>query len=71
MSLDLPPVRNIDGRVVWRVRVNRNERTCTRCGETTSEWFCPRCSESLGAKAASQALVPTVAYLKPNEYELA
>ncbi len=75
--MDLPPVRDVHGRVVWRVRITSpQEMTCTVCGETTTEEYCIRCAAeaeiNLQRNPASQVgrrLVPTLSYLRENEYE--
>jgi hypothetical protein len=63
--------------VAPRVKVTRDEQTCTLCGETTSIGYCVRCNEDLlkGGSKANRAkragkLVPTTSYLKPEEYEV-
>ncbi len=66
---DLPPVRSVDGVRVWRVKVAPGEKTCTRCGETTAESYCPRCAEQMHWTKARN-LVPTVTYLRAGEYEV-
>ena len=72
---DLPPVRDVHGSVVWRVRITSpQEMTCTVCGETTVAEYCIRCAAEAEANhryAVRKAgtLVPTLSYLKPGEYE--
>lgn len=74
----LPPVRDANGFVVWRVRVARGEMTCTACGETTLDGFCVLCNVGDGAvdgrgnvRVASRAnLVPTASYLREDEMVL-
>lgn len=72
----LPPVRDVHGHVVWRVRIaSERERTCLDCGETTVEEHCLRCVAEAEANPLERAhkagrrLVPTLSYLKPGEYE--
>jgi hypothetical protein len=48
--------------------------TCRDCGETTVEHYCLRCAAEADAdqrRDVFQAgrLVPTLSYLRPNEYE--
>jgi len=63
------PVRTIDGTPLWRVRVaSADEMTCTVCGETTDTGRCYRCSH--GYDGIETPMVPTLSYLKPDEYEL-
>lgn len=63
------PVRDIDGFTVWRIRVaNAGELTCTECGETSTDGKCYRCGK--GFDAACTPMVPTVSYLREDEYEL-
>lgn len=74
---DLPPVRDVHGHVVWRVKVaGERERTCLDCGETTTDEYCLRCVAEAEisqrhnlASNIGRRLVPTVSYLKPEEYE--
>ena len=69
------PVRDLHGHPVWRVKISsRNEKTCLDCGETTTENYCLRCAAEADAdqrRDVIQAgrLVPTLSYLRPNEYE--
>lgn len=62
--------------VAKRIRVGRGEMTCTLCGETTNQAYCVRCGEDTAAAGYTKAvagkgrLVPTVSYLKPEEYEV-
>lgn len=71
-----PPVRDLFGARVWRVRVaSRAERTCLDCGETTTDAVCPRCcaEKEISALSTSQVgrrLAPTLSYLRAGEYEL-
>lgn len=73
----LPPVRDVHGHVVWRVKLaSVDERTCLDCGETTVDEYCIRCAAeaeiNLQRNQASQVgrrLVPTLSYLRENEYE--
>jgi predicted amidophosphoribosyltransferase len=69
MTPDMPHVRSIDGRVVWRVRVQRGETTCRTCYETVpaGEDVCWRC----GTRISPATVTPTLSYLKAGEYELA
>lgn len=75
MSGDLPPVRDLHGHVVWRVKVTSAwEMTCTICGETTTDDYCIRCSAEPDinqryAVVKAGRLVPTLSYLRENEYE--
>ena len=63
------PVRTVDGIALWRVRVaSADEMTCTVCGETTDTGRCYRCSH--GYDGIETPMVPTLSYLKPDEYEL-
>jgi len=65
------------------VRVVRLEMTCTECGETTTDRFCRRCNggdegedgdgvvwngRRNGNGVSSGNLVPTVSYLREDEY---
>lgn len=66
----MPPVRDCDGHVVWRVRVAPGERTCMECGETTPDAYCPRCSlDDEGQIRGGAQLVPTLSYLQDGEWE--
>ena len=72
--IDLPPVRDVHGRKVWRVKIGSlEERTCLDCGETTLEDYCVRCADERQLshqKALKTArLVRTVDYLREGEYE--
>ena len=72
--IELPPVRDLHGHVVWRVKLaSPREMTCTVCGETTLDDYCVRCADEqdLTHHKAIQAarLVPTLSYLQPGEYE--
>lgn len=49
----MPPVRDCEGHIVWRVRVTANEMTCLDCGEIATHshdsvgnplTYCPRCT---------------------------
>lgn len=66
-------MRDLHGRVRWRVRVTRGEMTCLHCGEVADKQRCPRCSldEQGRANASRTRLIPTVGYLREGEYELA
>jgi len=63
----LPPVLDLEGRPVRVVRVNRNEQTCLDCGETTTEDYCPTCSD-FSEGLVVRHLVPTISYLRDDEY---
>lgn len=66
------PVRDLHGHPVWRVKVgSANEKTCLDCGETTTGDYCLRCADENGTAEAKSTprLVPTLSYLRPNEYE--
>lgn len=68
------PVRDCDGRAVWRVRVVPGEQTCTICGETTTDDYCLRCSVESHANqryavVKAGQLVPTMSYLRDDEVE--
>jgi len=67
-----PPVRDLDGLAVWRVRVaSQDEMTCTQCGETTDTGRCYRCGADLDDfDGIETPMVPTLSYLKPGEYDL-
>ena len=64
--------------IAARVKVARNEMTCTVCGETSAWGYCVRCNEEvkiIGNNFAQVThgkghLVPTTSYLKPEEYEV-
>lgn len=69
------PVRTVDGTPLWRVRVGAEyEMTCRVCGETTETGRCYRCGNDLDELAdldgIETPMVPTLAYLKPGEYDL-
>lgn len=72
---DLPPVRDVHGRKVWRVKVAApHEMTCTICGETTVGDYCIRCSAEADinqrhVQEKAGRLVPTLSYLHDDEYE--
>ena len=61
-----------------RIRVGVGEMTCTVCGEVTNQAYCMRCNDEADVQGNSYAqvaankgrLVPTVSYLKPDEFEL-
>lgn len=70
--------------MVRRVRVGVGEMTCTACGETTTQRFCPRCNvddeeegtqlfhwRRSGDSVSESTLVPTVSYLRDDEFVLA
>ena len=67
--------RDLHGHPDWRVKVAApSEMTCRDCGETTVEHYCLRCAAEADAdqrRDVFQAgrLVPTLSYLRPNEYE--
>lgn len=75
--MDLPPVRDLHGNKVWRIKVaSERERTCLDCGETTVEEYCLRCVAEAETNQrhnltsqVGRRLVPTLSYLKPGEYE--
>lgn len=84
MKARLPPVRDVYGSLVRRVRVGVGEMTCTECGEVTTQKYCPRCNvedeeegtelfhwRRSGDGASESTLVPTVSYLAEDEFELA
>ena len=69
------PVRTVDGLPLWRVRVGAEyEMTCRVCGETSETGRCYRCGNDLDELAdldgIETPMVPTLAYLKPGEYDL-
>lgn len=75
----MPPVRDVEGFVRWRVRVTPGELTCTVCGETfPAGWGgCPRCtgdepdrSTGLKSRFRQTPVVETVSYLRREEYEV-
>jgi len=72
-ALVMPPVCDCEGRPWPRVRVTRNELTCTGCGETTVEGRCPRCGVREDGEALDDApaLVRTLDYLREGEFEAA
>ena len=67
-----------DLHIAPRIRVGVGEMTCTVCGEVTNQNYCMRCNDELGVMGNNHAqvaakrgqLVPTVSYLKPEEYEV-
>ena len=69
------PVRDLHGHPVWRVKIgSTNEKTCLDCGETTTENYCLRCAAEAdvnqrNAVIKAGRLIPTLSYLRPNEYE--
>lgn len=70
-----PHARNDDGRPAPVILVAPGERTCTICGETTSEHYCYRCSDAKETAGRGRwnptvpdTLVPTISYLRPEEY---
>jgi hypothetical protein len=73
--IDLPPVRDVHGHVVWRVKLaSAREMTCTVCGETTVDEYCIRCATEADlnqryAVRKAGTLVPTMSYLHEDEYE--
>lgn len=73
--MDLPPVRDCHGHVVWRVKLaSPQEMTCTVCGETTVDAYCIRCAAEADtnhryAVRKADTLVPTTSYLYEDEYE--
>lgn len=77
----LRPVTDLDGRVLWRVRVARNELTCTGCGEVVlrsrdehgnERHYCINCgtTDTGGWIENPPPLVPTLSYLHPEEVDL-
>ena len=80
----MPPVRDCEGHVVWRVRVTANEMTCLDCGEIATHshdsvgnplTYCPRCTtdEELDGEERldlrrNARLVPTMSYLREGEW---
>ncbi len=68
----------IDLYVAPRIRVGKEELTCTVCGETSAWGYCVRCNEEVGVMGNKHAqvaanrgrMVPTVSYLKDGEYEV-
>ena len=64
--------------IAARVKVARNEMTCTVCGEVTNQAYCMRCNEEIGVMGKKHAqvaakrgrMVPTVSYLRDGEYEV-
>ena len=73
--IGLPPVRDVHGHVVWRVKLaSAREMTCTVCGETTVDEYCIRCSAEADinqrhVREKAGRLVPTLSYLHDDEYE--
>lgn len=69
------PVRDLHGHKVWRIKISSlDEKTCLDCGETTVENYCLRCAAEADADQRSAVikagrLIPTLSYLRPNEYE--
>jgi hypothetical protein len=74
-------VRDMSGHVIWKVRVAPNELTCTGCGEIALAggdmkgrliYYCPLCgTDEVGTlRKDAPALVPTLSYLQPGEYEV-
>lgn len=71
-ATNLPPVRDVHGHAVWRVRVAPGEMTCTGCGETATGDFCQACgTDETGQRRVENPppLVPTLSYLRDNEWE--
>lgn len=65
---DCDPVRGTDGLVLHRIKVvSPDELTCTVCGDVSTDGKCWRCGK--GLDPALTPMVPTISYLKPNEYE--
>ena len=64
--------------IAARVKVARNEMTCTVCGEVTNQAYCMRCNEEADVQGNNYAqvaakrgrMVPTVSYLREEEYEV-
>ena len=66
---EMPPVRDCEGHVVWRVRVAPGEKTCLACGEVAINNRCVRCSlTDDGQVADATPLMPTVSYLREGEW---
>ena len=59
-------MRDLHGSAVWRVRVHRDEMTHRTCGEITIDGFCWLCHR----RPPSSEIVPTLSYLRDNEYQL-
>ncbi len=74
------PVRDVHGHVVWRVKVAPDEMTCCECGDTyPAAWGgCVRCSMNDQAdrnddghrRLKRTRSVPTVSYLRADEFEM-
>lgn len=63
------PVRGVEGWAVHRIRVvSPAELTCTVCGETSLDGVCWRCGKRW--EPAHTPMIPTISYLRPDEYEL-
>lgn len=67
----------IDLYVAPRIRVGKEELTCTVCGETSAWGYCVRCNEEAHGngenakrRTLAQHMVPTVSYLRDGEYEV-
>ena len=62
-------MRDLHGNVVRFVKVSPGEKTCCTCGETVAaeSSFCIRCSDTDNGYYCRE-LVPTVDYLRPEEY---
>lgn len=69
------PPRDLHGHPVWRVKVvGSQEMTCLDCGDTTVDGYCLRCAAETEVNQRNTVikagrLVPTISYLRPNEYE--
>lgn len=69
------PVRDIEGHIVYLVRVRPHELTCTRCGDDIIGDHCVICDHEADRTpgylaSIQQYLVPTTSYLHPDEYRL-
>lgn len=66
-----PPVRSYDGRILRFVTVPPGEQTCRACGETVAAGadYCICCSDT-DAGVYVRDLVPTMAYLREDEFVL-
>ena len=65
---DCGPVRNVDGMVLHRIKVySPEELTCVVCGEVSVDGKCWTCGNEFDP--AETPMVPTISYLKPDEYE--
>ena len=61
-----------------RIRVGVGEMTCTVCDEVTNQAYCMRCNEEADVQGNNYAqvaakrgrMVPTISYLREEEYEV-